>query len=166
MLPPAGVSVFVRGAGLGALSGLAATILMSVVMISARRAGISGELPPDKIAEAAVEGATGREATEGEEDAVAAVTHLGFGAAAGALFGLMVARMRSVPDAAAAALGAVFASGVWLVSYQGWVPFLHIMRPASEDRPGRTVTMVVAHWVYGMTLGVATLRLRDLLGRD
>ena len=160
------MSEHLRAAVAGAVSGLAATLLTSGVMLVARRAGISGELPPGKIAERAIEETTGRDATQDEERAVAGAAHLGFGAAAGALFGVLVARMRPVPDAASAALGALFATGVWLASYQGWVPLLHIMPPASEDRPGRSATMIVAHWVYGAALGLGTLRLRDLLGPD
>ena len=47
----------------------------------------------------------------------------------------------------------IYATGIWLVSYQGWVPALGIMAPASRDRRGRVVTMLAAHWVYGAALG-------------
>jgi hypothetical protein len=46
----------------------------------------------------------------------------------------------------------MYATGIWLVSYQGWVPALGIMPPASRDRRGRVATMLVAHWVYGAAL--------------
>jgi len=45
------------------------------------------------------------------------------------------------------------ASLVWFVSYQGWVPALGLLPPAHRDRPGRPATMLIAHWVYGATLG-------------
>jgi hypothetical protein len=54
--------------------------------------------------------------------------------------------------------GVAFGSGVWLVSYMGWVPWLQIMPPAHEDRPGRPQTMLAAHWVYGGVLGALSGR--------
>jgi hypothetical protein len=47
----------------------------------------------------------------------------------------------------------VYATAVYAISYLGWIPALNLMPAAGEDRPGRSVTMLVAHWVYGATLG-------------
>ena len=49
--------------------------------------------------------------------------------------------------------GIVFGSAVWFVSYMGWVPALGLMPPPHRDRPGRQLVMVLAHWIYGATLG-------------
>jgi uncharacterized membrane protein YagU involved in acid resistance len=149
----------------GTAGGLAATVGMTVVMLLARRAGLRGPLPPERIAQDAIAEATGRPAHEDEEHAVAAVAHVGFGILAGSLFGLLVSGVRRAPIGLAALYGAIFATVVWLVSYQGWVPTLHIMPPASRDHPGRVATMLVAHWVYGIGLGILTARLRDRLRR-
>ena len=59
-----------------------------------------------------------------------------------------------------ASAGALYATGIWLVSYQGWVPALGIMPAASRDRRGRVATMLAAHWVYGAALGVLATVLR------
>lgn len=152
-------------AAAGTVGGLAATVGMTVVMLLARRAGLSGPLPPERIAQDAIAEATGRAAHEDEEHAVAAVAHVGFGILAGSLYGLLVSGLRRAPIGLAALSGAIFATVVWLVSYQGWVPALHIMPPASRDHPGRVATMLVAHWVYGIGLGILTARLRDRLRR-
>ncbi len=149
----------------GTAGGLAATVGMTVVMLLARRAGLSGPLPPERIAQDAIAEATGRAAHEDEEHAVAAVAHVGFGILAGSLYGLLVSGLRRAPIGVVAISGAIFATGVWLVSYQGWVPALHIMPPASRDHPGRVATMLVAHLVYGIGLGILTARLRDRLRR-
>jgi uncharacterized membrane protein YagU involved in acid resistance len=149
----------------GTAGGLAATVGMTVVMLLARRAGLSGPLPPERIAQDAIAEATGRPAHEDEEHAVAAVAHVGFGILTGTLYGLLVSGVRRPPTGLAALSGAIFATVVWLVSYQGWVPALHIMPPVSRDRPGRVATMLVAHWVYGIVLGILTARLRDRLRR-
>ena len=63
-------------------------------------------------------------------------------------------------SAIAALTGVLYATGIWLVSYQGWVPALGIMPPASGDRRGRVVTMLAAHWVYGAALGTLARLLR------
>ena len=48
---------------------------------------------------------------------------------------------------------ALFGIAVWAVSYAGWVPKLGLMQPPSRDRPGRPTAMILAHLVYGATLG-------------
>lgn len=125
-------------------------------MLGARRAGLTRTLPPARIAAAAIEEATDRPARPGERAVVASVAHLGFGVACGALFGAIrhAASVRGPLASIVAALA--FANLVYVTSYQGWVPALRIMPPASRDQPGRVGTMVVAHWVYGAVLGALT----------
>ena len=137
----------------GAVAGLGATVAMSAAMLAARRAGLTRTLPPERIAEAAIEETTDRPAGRDERTLVASVAHFGFGAAAGAVFGLIrhAAGIRGPVASVAAAL--LFANLVYVTSYQGWVPALRIMPPASRDDAGRVGTMVVAHWVYGAVLG-------------
>lgn len=150
----------IRSLLVGAVSGIGATFLMSAVMLVARRLGYTPELPPEEIAEDSIEGVTHREAREDEEHAVATVAHLGFGAVAGALYGIISRPLARAATPAAVVAGVAFATGVWFVSYQGWVPALRILPPASRDHPGRVATMVVAHWVYGAVLALGTRRLR------
>lgn len=149
----------------GIVAGLGATAVMSVAMLAARRAGLSGRLPPAKIAEEVVEEVTDRPPTDEEEQAVATISHFGFGAAAGAAFGVAAAVVRPASSLATTALGIAFASAVYLVSYQGWVPALGILPPASRDRRGRVATMVAAHWIYGAVLAIGTQRLTRAVRR-
>ena len=147
----------------GALAGGLATVAMSAVMLGAKRAGITGELPPEKIGRRAIEAIGDEPPSDHEMQAAAAVAHVGFGAAAGALFALLTWNPTAPRSAAiSASAGTLYATGIWLVSYQGWVPALGIMPAASRDRRGRVATMLVAHWVYGAALGalVAVLRRR------
>jgi len=134
---------------------------MSVVMLSAKRAGVTGELPPERITRRAVS-AVPPGPLHDHSDAIAALAHLGFGTIAGALFALVMKRRMRAPGSfgIAALMGMTYATGIWLVSYQGWVPVLGIMPPASSDRRGRVATMLVAHWVYGASLGVLVARVR------
>jgi ribose/xylose/arabinose/galactoside ABC-type transport system permease subunit len=137
----------------GAIAGVGATVVMSAAMLAARRAGLTGMLPPERIAEAAIEETTDRPAGAEERTLVASVTHLGFGAAAGAVFGV-IRHATGIRGPVASVAGALlFANLVYVTSYQGWVPALRIMPPASRDDTGRVGTMVVAHWIYGAVLG-------------
>jgi len=146
----------------GAAAGALATVAMSAVMLVAKLLGITGELPPERITRRAIEAVVDEPPSDEQEDAAVAATHLGFGAVAGALFGLLIrwigAVRRSTPTLAFA--GVLYATGIWLLSYQGWVPALGIMPPASRDRRGRVATMLTAHWVYGAALGALTSVLR------
>ena len=142
--------------GAGAVAGILATGLMSAVMLGAKRIGLMGAMPPETITARFLD-RLGWHSRSGEtQDFLAVVTHVGFGATAGSLFAVIQRRLR--PPVPPVVAGMVFATGVWLVSYQGWVPALGIMAPASRDRPGRPQSMLVAHLVFGAVLGA-------LLGR-
>jgi hypothetical protein len=149
----------------GATAGALSTVAMSGVMLGAKRAGLTGELPPERITRRAIDAVSAEPPDDHKEDAIAAVAHLGFGAFAGAVFGVLTTRSGSVSGSPAIAsfTGMMYATGIWLVSYQGWVPALGILPPASSDRRGRVLTMLAAHWVYGATLGLlVTLALGPL----
>ena len=146
----------------GATAGAVATVAMSALMLAAKRIGVTGTLPPELIARQAVEAVAADPPADDQVDAVAAVAHIGFGAVAGAIFELLMTRAHATRHSAAigASAGALYATGIWLVSYQGWVPALGIMPAASRDRRGRVATMLAAHWVYGAALGVLATFLR------
>ena len=135
----------------GAVVGAVATVPMSVVMLAAKRVGLMGTQPPEKITARLLSRLGYRRRRSETQDLLASALHVGFGAGAGAVFVLLRRGLRlPVP---AVVQGVVYGSGVWFVSYMGWVPWLGIMPPADEDRPGRAETMLAAHWVYGGVLG-------------
>ena len=76
----------------GAMAGAMSTIAMSAVMLGAKRAGVTGELPPERITRRAIDTVSVEPLDDHTEDALAAVAHLGFGAVAGALFCLLTTR--------------------------------------------------------------------------
>jgi len=135
----------------GAVAGAIATVPMSLVMLGAKRAGLMGTQPPEKITARLLSALGWRQRSRETQDLVASLLHLGFGAGAGAVF-VVLRRGLRLPGPAVLQ-GVAFGSGVWLVSYMGWVPWLRIMPPPDEDRPGRPQTMLAAHWVYGGVLG-------------
>ncbi|WP_380167615.1 DUF6789 family protein [Jannaschia sp. R86511] len=147
----------------GAALGAGATVPMSVLMLTAQRAGLLGTQPPRRVTDAALAGVD--RTTSGTVDppeptrrVLTTLTHLGFGAAAGVPFALLHRRLPArVPSEA---VGAAYAVGVWASAYLGWVPALGIMPRADRDRPDRPVSMVAAHLVYGAALGAGLRRLR------
>lgn len=136
----------------GARAGLVATALMSLLMLAGKAAGLTGRLPPAKITDEATEALPpDGQPDRDDRDKIAAVVHFGFGAAAGALFGLAAAGLRRMW--LSTGLGIAYGTLIYAISYLGWVPALNIMPTATEDRPGRSLTMLAAHWVYGAALG-------------
>src|SRR5205823_3590729 len=110
----------------GAISGVLGTLSMSTVMLAARRAGLVGQLPPERITEAALDAAGQRRSKE-VQDALAVILHLLFGAILGSFFGLLHRRLR-VP-LGTALQGTVYGLLVWSVNYKGWIPALSILPP-------------------------------------
>ncbi|WP_229802858.1 DUF6789 family protein [Planobispora rosea] len=144
----------------GGVAGLLATAAMSVVMVAGDRAGLMRDQPPKRITRAFLPG--NRHRPKPGEGVLGALAHAGFGAAGGALFGLLTRGRR--PPAPA---GIGYGLAIWLVSYQGWVPGLGILPPISRDRPGRVAVMAAGHVVYGAALAAAMRSLnRDLPDRD
>lgn len=151
----------------GGRAGLVATAAMSLLMLAAQRAGLTGKLPPRKISDWAAEQMPPSERPADEDrQAMAGLSHFLFGATAGALYGLATSGLRRVWISAV--LGMLYGTIVYLVSYLGWLPALNIMPPATDDRAGRTATMLTAHWLYGGLLGalVAVGRRRQRMQRQ
>ena len=101
----------------GAVAGTFATAFMSMVMLGAKQLGLMGGMPPEKIA-ARLLNRAGVRRSAGQQDAVATVLHFGFGAAAGAGFGLAAPRRATIRVLAGMAYGAA----IWGVSYLGGFP--------------------------------------------
>lgn len=148
----------------GALVGAVATVPMTALMLTAQRLGLMGTQPPRRLTDAAIDVVHESmddapvDPPEPARRALTAITHLGFGAAAGVPFALghrvLPAR---VPVEAA---GAVYALGIWTSAYLGWVPALGVMPRADRDRPDRPASMIAAHLVYGSVLGAGLRLLR------
>lgn len=136
----------------GAIGGCLSTAVMSVVMLAAQRAGLLGGQPPERITAVLLESVGVRERGAAMQDTLAVALHFSFGTALGIPIGLLRQHLRQ--PRWAALVGVLYGGLVWAVSYKGWIPALRILPPPEHDRPGRRVTMSVAHLVYGGLLGV------------
>jgi hypothetical protein len=141
-----------RAGALGAALAVVATTAMSAVMLVAQRAGLMGELPPHRIANKTLDRMpTDADPGPRSREALGWVAHYGFGALAGAVYGVLRAHVRT--PGPGTLHGAGYALGVWAISYLGWVPALRLLPHATHDRPGRQPSMIVAHLVFGGLLG-------------
>jgi len=155
-----------RTGAAGAAGGAAATLAMSGAMLLAGRLGLMGEYPPEKITRRGLrKSGLGPLTAEQLDGPLGAALHLTFGALLGIGFAETAPRVvravrerlpaRPAPSILLPVAGLAFGSGVWLVSYWGWLPSLGILPPPDQDRPGRQLSMLAAHWVFGATLGLA-----------
>jgi hypothetical protein len=135
--------------GEGALGGAVGTAAFTGWMGGAQRMGLLGEMPPRKITRKAAERVGIHD--RGTINAATVLTHLGFGVATGALFGVLSRRLH--PRVPGAVQGALFGSVVWAASYAGWVPALDIMPSPRKDRPDRPWVMFLGHLIFGGLLG-------------
>lgn len=145
----------------GSISGFLATAPMTAAMALMHRQLPGHEqypLPPRHItAEMAERAGVRRHLDESEEQAITWVSHFGYGAAAGAIYGPLAARLPGPP----ALKGCLFGLLLWTVSYLSLMPATGLFPHASEEAPRRNGLMILAHVVWGISLGIATAAMSD-----
>lgn len=145
---PPGTVAAPRALVVGAGAGMAATLVMSMVMLPARWLGLLGTQPPRRSADRLLHAAgRGRTTPEPVRRVGTVLVHLATGAACGSLFGL--ARVLTHQGGPAAIVGPAYGAGVWAVAYVAIAPAVKLFPLPWEDRPGRPHVMLVAHLVYG-----------------
>jgi uncharacterized membrane protein YagU involved in acid resistance len=143
-----------RQALIGALAGLGATVPMTVGMEAMFRFLPKRErypLPPRQIAMAIAEEAGVKdELNSPARTTVTLAAHFGYGAATGAIYAPMAIENRW-PSVVS---GIGFGLAVWAASYLGLLPAVRLLSPATEHPPRRNALMIMAHMVWGATLGL------------
>ncbi len=136
-----------RDAALGAVAGIGATLVMSVVMLAATKAGILGKQPPRKLSERFL-GAIGRShPPEHERRIGTTVIHLGIGAVAAAAQQLF--RGASGRPGPSVVWGALFGALLYAVNYFVLAPAARVLPQPWNDRPGRPPVMALSNVLYG-----------------
>lgn len=145
----------------GALSGLIATIPMTLVMrglhaLLPRREQYP--LPPQQITSRMSHAAGVESGIDHplEWEAKTHVAHYAYGAGCGAAYAMAEPLLPGSP----AVKGAIFGIGVWTVSYLGWLPAAGILPPATREPAGRNGVMLLAHVVWGATAATLLARKR------
>ena len=142
----------------GAAAGVAATVVMTAVLEAGRRGSVFYTHPPIRIVRTLLAGSPERRLPA--EVVLATVAHLGYGALCGVLF----ARLTRRRPMAGPPRGVGYGLLLWLAGYGVWVPAIGAVPPPQRDQPGRQLTLVAGHLVYGVVLGEGLRRLRDLRG--
>jgi uncharacterized membrane protein YagU involved in acid resistance len=137
----------------GAAAGWIATLPMTITMLSGWMLLPKRErypLPPREIVGVLAE-RLGQE-EKFSDDALMGVTlfsHFLYGAMAGSVYTALEKRV-ALKDSWKGSLAGLL---LWAGSYLGWLPLVRILKPATQHPWRRNVLMIVAHLVWGMTLG-------------
>jgi putative membrane protein len=145
----------------GAIAGFVATAPMSISMLIGWQLLPQHEkyhLPPRMITEEIAERAD-IEDRLGETDLVGLTifSHFGYGALFGGVYALYGQKL-PMHDSLKGALSGV---ALWVGSYLGWLPAMGILSPATRHPWRRNLLMIVAHVIWGVTLGEVTRKLTE-----
>jgi uncharacterized membrane protein YagU involved in acid resistance len=145
----------------GALAGFIATAPMSLSMVLGWRLLPTREkyhLPPRLITEEITE-RVGIEDHMGEKELVGFTifSHFGYGAVFGAAYALVEDRI----PVYSSLKGALAGVALWVGSYLGWLPAMGILKPATRHPWRRNLLMILAHVVWGVTLGEGIRKLKE-----
>lgn len=157
-----------RRAVFGALAGVAGGLAMTVMVQKVAPKVLPEEMRPDGFApKKAVEWTeeeTGHSEalSEGQEMKAAMVGHLGYSAAAGAVYGLAREEVRSVPTPLA---GAALGLALWVLSFEGWMPAVGIMERTTEKPMMKWPAPIMGHVLFGVVTALAFEGLEALRGR-
>jgi uncharacterized membrane protein YagU involved in acid resistance len=150
----------------GMLAGLSATGPMTVVMLIWHRLLPRHEqypIPPYVITTRAVEETSASNLVDQESERVGltVASHFGFGAAAGALYGLLADAL-PLPGPGK---GTIYGLLVWAAYYLGILPATGLYRPPQAEPLRRHGMMIMAHVVWGLALGSLFAQLRAMSRR-
>jgi len=133
-----------------ALAGLVATLPMTIFMRSAWKRLPEQEkyaLPPHQITRNVFKPV--RRLSDRRQRALTLFLHFAFGTAAGLVYGAVEEKV-PLPHGVKGPLAGM---AVWTGSYQGWIPALGILPSAMEQPRRRNLLMIIAHLIWGLTLG-------------
>jgi uncharacterized membrane protein YagU involved in acid resistance len=152
----------------GALAGVAGGLAMTLMIQKVAPNVLPEAMRPDGFApKKAVEWTEAKtehpEAlTERQEMKAAMVGHLGYSAAAGAVYGVARENLRRVPaPLTGAALGLV----LWGLSFEGWMPAVGIMERTTDKPLAKWPAPIMGHVLYGVVTALAFEGLETLQGR-
>lgn len=138
----------------GAIGGFVGTVTMTAVMVTGWHLLPVDEkyaLPPRQIVGELTE-RLGIQDRMHEEDLLATTlaSHFSYGAFFGSLYTLWDQRI-PLPHSMKGMLAGI---ALWVGSYLGWLPAAGILPPATRHPWRRNLLMIVAHLVWGSTMGM------------
>jgi len=150
--------------GEGACAGLLATVPMTLFMLAAQRMLPQWQqyaLPPEILTDKFTRLVGLRKHMDKPQLLIASfVSHLSFGATAGAIFGPLT-RIVPLPSVLK---GSIFGLVVWLANYLGWLPVVGMPEAATRQPIHRNALMIAAHVIWGAATGALTNGLHQKVG--
>ncbi|GAC1402006.1 MAG: hypothetical protein NVSMB52_15910 [Chloroflexota bacterium] len=143
----------------GSLAGIGATTAMTAVIYAGKAVGLLHTPPPQQITKNAQDSVGISRSQQSDETFNASwlAAHLGYGAGSGAGYTIL----RDLLPGNTITRGLIFGGSVWAVSYLGVMPALGLYPWPSEDSTSRTVVMIAAHAVFGVSLAEVEEWLRN-----
>ncbi len=133
----------------GAAAGLVATLPMTWAMNHMHRHLPREEqypLPPVEIVDSLLDQwGLKPKVSPGQEKLMIVLGHYSYGAVSG----LAYAALTPADTRRPVARGSVFGLLLWAASYLGWLPLLHILRPATYHPRERNALMLATHALWG-----------------
>jgi hypothetical protein len=142
------IARLLRSALNGFAAGLVATFLMSRGFSIAQSLGAIRELPPRKAVKA-----VSPQIEEPNRTTVATVAHYLVGGGSGALYGMASS---ANPRSRGPLTGVLFGLAVWMFGYEFLMPRVTEMPLAHRDKRSRALTILIAHVIYGLSLGTVS----------
>jgi uncharacterized membrane protein YagU involved in acid resistance len=144
---------------IGAAAGCIATAPMSISMLLGWKLLPKHEkyhLPPRLITQEILE-RVGIEGHLSEKGLVGLtiLSHFGYGALSGAVYALFEHKL----PVHSSLKGVLNGLALWVGSYLGWLPAMGILSPATQHPWRRNLLMIIAHVIWGVTLGEVTRKL-------
>jgi hypothetical protein len=142
----------------GAVSGLIATVPMTVAMLVIQRMLPRRQqttLEPRRVSDDMLRKANLHDdiSEEGKEQ-FSVAAHFGYGAGVGTIYALAEPFM-PLPRGLR---GPAYALAVWAVSYAGWLPAVKTLPPPQKRPAGRNLLLIASHLVWGAAAeGMTTL---------
>lgn len=143
----------------GAIAGFVATGVMTLAMeVSFQVLPREQRFPlePSEIVQKGVTSVGKRQPLPGILHMAATLLfHFGYGTAAGTAYAMMTSALKLPP----LARGLLFGSALWAVGYLGWLPSMHVLRPATAYPRSRIAALLLAHLVWGASAALLSARL-------
>jgi uncharacterized membrane protein YagU involved in acid resistance len=136
----------------GAVSGLVATVPMTITMLVIQRLlplRQQSTLEPRRISDDMLrKSGVDDGLSERSKERFSIAAHFGYGATTGLLYALLERLLPYRP----ALRGPLYGLFVWAASYVGWLPAAGTLPPPQRRPAGRNILLIVAHLVWGLVL--------------
>lgn len=151
-----------KRAVIGGAGGLLGTVALSGFRQALSALGLVYETAPMQVVDRLSEVSKVQDLSPLARRALTVAAHLGYGAGAGAVFGML--REEKEDATSEASVGAALGVLIWGLGWAGWLPLLGVHRAPWTQRTPSVLLPVVDHAFFGAVWGLLYRRLRKRRG--